>query len=561
MNNNKNVCYKRLFNTLNYQSGHFPPPEFPNEKKYFPYFIDLFMNLLNIKHAKLLLQEALIKEVYKNLVKIMNNTSANENLLIMILSTITPRERKEIVLENVKDRNYAKESINNSWKLFTTWYTPSEYGSLSKKQYTYILKEVLSRSLHLVSILKENKTDNYESICICNPVLFGMGDQEWEKFIVKILALLLADENDPLYQEKVEYGVKVFNLAEQYLFSDSKAAKLHKAWQPPLYRVIPSQLDSYSNPSMYNGLIKAENLLYADGFAKWIHPMLWEWDKIESVLYDNGISFARSEKCGCMGEHAIVENSQYKKRASEFLNMYNPELSIDDFNQLFSFCISFRNKLNDSDEEGEWLPVFKDESNELSDSLKQNLETSEDFNLLHTVFNFKKSDPSFCCDYLSFLCNCHRNWCLQLRPQNECSNQTAEGKKIEINGIQKAFYNVSLTGGCGDCKDCFQKENTNDTAVEFVCPVYAFSDRTKCIGCLLCVRHCYMKHGSVTEVESVNNLLEVKTRGLKVTRVLNEEDLPLKVPETGWDRDKQRIEAALKGNPEDRNWQNFQYQI
>ena len=89
---------------------------------------------------------------------------------------------------------------------------------------------------------------------------------------------------------------------------------------------------------------------------------------------------------------------------------------------------------------------LKDGTNELSDSLKQNLETSEDFNLLHTVFNFKKSDPSFCCDYLSFLCNCHRNWCLQLRPQNECSNQTAEGKKIEINGIQKAFYNVSLTG-------------------------------------------------------------------------------------------------------------------
>ena len=61
----------------------------------------------------------------------------------------------------------------------------------------------------------------------------------------------------------------------------------------------------------------------------------------------------------CMGEHAIVENSQYKKRASEFLNMYNPELSIGDFNQLFSFCISFRKKLNDNDEEGEWLPVFK----------------------------------------------------------------------------------------------------------------------------------------------------------------------------------------------------------
>ena len=141
MNNNKNACYKRLFNTLNYQSGHFPPPEFPNEKKYFPYFIDLFMNLLNIKHAKLLLQEALKKDVYENLVKIMNNTSANENLLIMILSTITPLKRKEIVLENVKDRNYAKESINNSWKLFTTWYTPSEYGSLSKKQLYIYFKE------------------------------------------------------------------------------------------------------------------------------------------------------------------------------------------------------------------------------------------------------------------------------------------------------------------------------------------------------------------------------------------------------------------------------------
>jgi hypothetical protein len=50
-------------------------------------------------------------------------------------------------------------------------------------------------------------------------------------------------------------------------------------------------------------------------------------------------------------------------------------------------------------------------------------------------------------------------------------------------------------------------------------------------------------------------------KGLKVTSVLNEADLPLKVPETKWDCDKERLETAFKDNPSGINWQKFQYQI
>ena len=565
---NNNICYKHLFNTLNYQKGHFPPPEPPNEKKYFIYFVELFKNLLHFKYANLFFQEALNKEVYEEFQKIMTTAPHPSNdILIMALSSVTPKVRKKIILHNETDRHYAQETINNSWELFISWYTSSEYGSLTKFHYKFLIEEILCKSLHLVAILEENKKDAYSTVCECNPLLFGMGDQDWTKFIVKILSLLMTNEKDPLQEKKVEYACKVFNLAEQYQFSEPNSAKLYKAWQPPLYRVIPSQLDSNANFSNHDNLIKNNpqdnngNILWANDFKKKINPILWEWDKIDNVLIDNEIQFAMCEKCGCMGEQAIIENGRYKERATMCLEMNNPKLPPEDSRQLFSFCISLRQKLNDDDAGKDWLPVFNPETNKLNITLIRNLQTAEDFSLLHTVSNFKTSNPAFYWDYQTFFCNCHKNWCLQLRPQNECRNQTVEGKKIKIHGIQKAYYNVSLTGNCGDCKDCFKSDNANDNSVEYTCPVFAFSDRKRCIGCLLCVRHCYRKHGNLTDVETKDGLLEIRTKGLKVTRVLNEKDLPAKVPETKWDCDKERLEAAFKDNPSDISWPKFQYKV
>ena len=77
----------------------------------------------------------------------------------------------------------------------------------------------------------------------------------------------------------------------------------------------------------------------------------------------------------------------------------------------------------------------------------------------------------------------------------------------------------------------------------------------------LCVRHCYRNHGNLTDVETKDGLLEIRTKGLKVTRVLNEKDLPAKVPETKWDCDKERLEAAFKDNPSDISWPRFQYMV
>ncbi len=559
-------CYKHLFNTLNYQKSHFPPPEPPNETKHFKYFIKLFESLLNVKYADLLFQDAFPPQVYDRFQKILNRgPHPSDNILIMVLSTITPKQRRKISFQDDFDRNYAKETMNNSWELFKTWYTPDDYGDLTRIEYKFLVKDILCNSLHLASLLQDDSGPDPNAVCICNPLLFGMGDTEWEKFIIKILSLLMSDESDPLHAAKREYACRAFNLAEQYQFA-AGSAMLYKAWQPPLYRVIPAQLDSAPEYSLHNGMVENDpidsegNILWANGFEEWIAPLLWEWDKLAEVLHESGITSFMCEKCGCMGEQAIIDDGAYKKRASMFMGLYDPTLAPNDTRQLFSFCTSLRQK-SDSDSDLDWQQSTNEESTGLSPLLKTKLQTAEDFNLLHTVSNFKRMNPDYPEDYQTFLCNCHSNWCLQLRPQNENRDKLIDGKKLEINGIQRAHYYVNLTGKCGDCTDCFRETNPNSNSVEFVCPVHAFSDRSRCIGCLTCVRHCFRKHGESTDVKINGNKLEVSTRGLSVTRLINEDDLPVKVPETKWDCDKERLETALKEDPSELNWQSFQYRI
>ena len=565
--NVRQICYKHLFNTLNYQKSHFPPPEPPNEKKDFEYFINLFESLLNVKHADLLFQEAFPQDVYEKFQSIMKRKPhPGDDILIMVLSSITPRQRKKISFQDDFDRNYAKETMNNSWELFQTRYTPGDYGDLTRSEYKFLIKDILSNSLHLVSILQDDIGADPNAVCICNPLLFGMGDTEWEKFIIKILSLLMSDENDPQYTAKINYACKAFNLAEQYQFV-ANSAMLYKAWQPPLYRVIPAQLDSAPDYSLHNGMVEnvpkdpEGNILWVKGFAEGITPILWEWDKLNNVLHDSGITSFRCEKCGCMGEQAIIDNGAYKKRAAMFMELYDPALQPNNTGQLFSFCASLRQEEQEGDSNLDWQPSMGKDKNELSPLLKTKLQTAEDFSLLHTVSNFKKMNPDYPEDYQTFLCNCHKNWCLQLRPQNENRDKRIDGKKIRINGIQKAHYYVRLTGNCGDCDDCFKEHNPNNNSVEFVCPVNAFSGRSRCIGCLTCVRHCFRKHGKLTDVKIKGNMIEINTRGLIVTRLLHEEDLPVKVPETKWDCDKERLEAAFKDDLSGLNWQQFQYKI
>jgi len=122
--------------------------------------------------------------------------------------------------------------------------------------------------------------------------------------------------------------------------------------------------------------------------------------------------------------------------------------------------------------------------------------------LPHLVYNVKKGDAD---EYNNFMCHCHLDWCIELRPRNMYWGQADIGEDDgDISSpIQRALYKVEVKpGACINCQDCYNEKPYKEKGGEIVqvmfCPAGAISkatdgiaiDENKCLGCLLCVRNC-----------------------------------------------------------------------
>ena len=560
-------AYKRLYNALNYQMAHFPPPEEPNQYRLFSNFSNFFEQLLNTSKNDYLRHQALGDEVYAEFQAIIDkHPKPSEDILAMIYSTVTTKGQPPTEPPYKPVTTLASETIRNSWDQFIEWYDPEMYGSLSIHDFAYIIRTVLHEKFHLLTLVKGDE-DRYK----CAPVIFGMGDEDWEKFIISIAELLVSRD-----EKKKEYATNVYNLAENYMFGNTHAIKLYRAWDPPLYRCVPAQLDSAEHLSGYDGQIENDpevqgEPLWADGFSSWVRPLLWPWDDLMISFADNQLKHANWGKCGCMADQATITTGKFRERAGHFLEMTkypdSQEPHLDDY---FTFDTSLRqDPLSSEEEKREWTDVLTDDNKDLGLEFKKNLQVAEDYNLMHMVFNFKGGDKTRPYDYLTWICNCHRNWCLQIRPQNLYWGEKPEGENIVVKSVEKAFYEVELKNNCGECNDCYNTVGPDPDKITFLCPVHAFDDAEetdeinadRCLRCFLCVRHCYRKYPEERIPFSNDGVvLTAETRGLKITRVLNEKALPRKVPENRWDRDQQRIAAVYSKDVDKKmTWPHFRY--
>jgi len=567
-------AYKRLFNALNYQMAHFPPPEDPNEETLFSNFSNLFQQMLNTSKNDYLLRQALGDSVYEEFQLIIDKEPMpSEDILAMVYSTVTTKGQPPTPPPYEPKISIASETIRNSWDQFTEWYDPEMYGSLSISDFAFIIKTVLHEKFHLLTLVEEDPIDPMNSLYKCAPVIFGMGDEDWEKFIISVAALLVSGD-----EEREKYATGIYNLAENYMFGNTNAIKLYRAWDPALYRCVPVQLDSAEDLSGYGGKIENDpevqgEPLWADGFSAWVRPMLWPWDDLIISFKNNQLKNANWGKCGCMADQATITNGKFRERAGHFLEMtkhpHSQEPTLDDY---FTFDTSLRqDPLSPEEKKRKWTNVLTPDDEDLGAEFKENLQVAEDYNLMHMVFNFKGIDKTRPYDYLTWICNCHRNWCLQIRPQNLYFNEVPEGENIKVKSVEKAFYEVNLKNNCGECRDCYNKEGPAPDKITFICPVHAFDDAEetgkiasdRCLRCFLCVRHCYRKYPDERVAASNDgSSWSAETRGLKVSRVLYEEDLPRKVPENRWDRDQQRIAAVYNTDSDkEMHWPHFRYSV
>jgi hypothetical protein len=269
-------AYKRLYDALNYQMAHFPPPEEPNQYKLFANFSNLFQQMLNTGKNQYLRQQALDDDVYDEFQAIIDkDPKPSQDILPMVYSTVTTKGQPPTPPPYEPKTSLASETIRNSWEQFVSWYDPEMYGSLTISDFAFIIKTVLHEKFHLLTLVQEDEEDPMNSRYKCAPVIFGMGDEDWEKFIVSVAALLVSKD-----EEKEKYATGIHNLAENYMFGETHALKLYRAWDPPLYRCVPVQLDSAEDLSGYDGLIKNDpeeqgEPLWADGFSNWVRPLLW----------------------------------------------------------------------------------------------------------------------------------------------------------------------------------------------------------------------------------------------------------------------------------------------
>jgi ferredoxin len=124
------------------------------------------------------------------------------------------------------------------------------------------------------------------------------------------------------------------------------------------------------------------------------------------------------------------------------------------------------------------------------DEAFQNLKDFEDAGLVHTMGNFRETNPG-----MDFICSCCTCGCTFLRSLSEFGMENSVAKTN--------FYSVVDKEVCNSCGECLDRCQFKAISVEN--DVYHF-DKKKCAGCGLCVITCEpkaLKLERKTEEESV----------------------------------------------------------
>ncbi|MCP4577851.1 MAG: hypothetical protein GY846_16380 [Deltaproteobacteria bacterium] len=353
--------------------------------------------------------------------------------------------------------------------------------------------------------------ENDDSLYYAYPFVFEMGDANYA-----ILATALFNTG----AEHPEWGKNFFTKLENYLFDPSKAFKLFQHWQPPRYRIIPAQFAT-SEPG-------------TDLFETFVQEIpLHDFDVMKTFLNDNGIESWQEYTCGC-----VTIRIQKDQDQAVFANWFSDDLNPDNANK---FDISLRN-------------TKEKDFNDNMDDYDQLMARAEDKFLPHLVYNVKKGGAD---EYNNFMCHCHLDWCIELRPRNMYWDEPDIGEDDGnlSSPMQRALYDVQvIPGACGTCRKCYNespyKEENGKISQVMYCPAGAISkasegiaiDGKKCLGCLLCVRNCFRVRQSTDIALTVTRMPEGPKNGV--------------IPKTNADMVRMRDENASK-----LKWTRFRYDV
>ena len=476
-----NNCYKRLFNALNNQKWHFSPPE--NEtasgEKFLPVLL-FFQAMFRYPDNQPLLEHEFNTYYHSTFNSI---KQISPDVLAMVFSCLGDKDNKKTAQEILDE--------------FKTTY-PSEFTmSLQDMEDTL---EGFFDTFGLTYKTGSGANTKYSSYSF----VYGMGDANYASIMGSLFG---AGEKNS------EWGVRFWNILENYMFGDSMAAKVFNCWDPVKYRIIPVQLGSDNAPGTELFEAFVANIP--------LHP----FDVIEDFLHNNEITNWKGYQCGCMAMK-MQKDGDKAKFAGWFANN--------------KFDVSLRQADNSTSE----FPT-------IDDGLTQCLADAEDHYLPHVVYNIKKSDET---GYNTFMCHCHLNWCIELGPRNKYWGKQVGGEApgITATSVQRGLYVVTVKpNACGDCHACYNTEPLNAIETEqlFMCPAGAISlaekggikiDAKRCFGCLQCVRNCY-------RVKQSDDI------ALQVTRMNGQE---FRIPESP-----QKMEEMRDITAPYLNWTHFRYDV
>ena len=200
-------AYKRLYNALNSSKWHFAPPdgETPDGKKFDPlllFFQTLFQFPAN---------EDLINTEFKSFMPYYKNMyPVSRDILAMIFSVIGDESKKKTIEQITADLHQ----------------TYPGYGLIDQAD----VFESIDKFFYPFGLVGQDEHD--DSLYYAYPFVFEMGDANYA---------VLADALFKTGAKHPEWGKNFFTKLENYLFDPSKAFKLFQHWQPPRYRIIPTQ--------------------------------------------------------------------------------------------------------------------------------------------------------------------------------------------------------------------------------------------------------------------------------------------------------------------------------
>ena len=480
-------AYKRLYNALNSSKWHFAPPdgETPDGKKFDPlllFFQTLFQfpaneDLINSEFSDFM-------PAYKNMFPV------SRDILAMIFSVIGDESRKKTIEQITAD-------------LYLTY---PGYGLIDKTD----VQASIHKFFMPFGLVGQDKDEENFDLYYAFPFVFEMGDANYA---------LLANALFETGKKKPEWGKNFFTKLENYLFDPSKAFKLFQHWQPPRYRIIPTQFAT---------LEKGTELF--ESFVQKIP--LHDFDVMKTFLDDNGIKSWRGYTCGCM-----TMRIQKDQDEAFFAKWFSDDLNPDSPNK---FDMSLRN-------------THEKDFNDDMDAFTTVMADAEDKYLPHLVYNVKKGEID---EYANFMCHCNLDWCIELKPRDMYWDQRDIGEDDgdRSSPMQRALYDVKvIPGACNNCQACYNenpyKEEGGETVQVMFCPGGAISkatdgiaiDKDKCLGCLLCVRNCFR----------VNHSGDI---ALKVTRMPEDPDNP--IPDTNT----KMVEMRDKNAPK-LKWTKFRYDV